>query len=129
MGLFGGSKQRETVMDTVVLKQGTQIPLTNVSPDFIQRARRDYPRQPKIGHVVPVAVGLKQGRITVWFDGHPVAEMGQRESAWYMDEFQALARRGKLGLTDAYIKWEGSKSPHALALNYGKNAAFGGGIT
>lgn len=129
MGLFNRNKSVGAEVETYPLKQGTQIPLANVSSEFIARARRDYPRQPKIGHVVPVAVGLKQGRITVWFDGHPVAEMGQRESAWYMDEFQALARRGKLGLTDAYIKWEGSKSPHALALNYGKNAAFGGGIT
>ena len=128
MGIFGGSKQREAVVETVILKQGTQIPLTKVSPQFVERARREYPREPKIGHVVPVAVGLKQGRITVWFDGHPVAEMDPRCADWYMDEFQTLARRGKLGVTDAFVKWDGSKSPHALSLNWGKGAAYGGGI-
>ena len=111
-----------------MLKQGTQIPLINVSQHFIDRARSEYPRQPKIGHVVPVAVGLKQGRITIWFDGHPVAEMDLRCADWYMREFQTLANRGKLGWTDAYIKPEGWKSPHALALNWGKGAAHGGGI-
>jgi hypothetical protein len=126
MGLFNRNKSVGAEVETYPLKQGTQIPLTNVSQAFIDRARREYPREPKIGHVVPVAVGLRQGRITVWFDGHAVAEMEPGPAEYYLPEFQTLAKRGKLGVTDAFVKWEGSKSPHALSLNWGRGAVGGG---
>jgi hypothetical protein len=108
------------------LKQGTQIQMADVDPEFVERARANYPRKPQLGHVVPVAVGLAGGKIVVWFDGHQVAQMHPDAQPMYMDEFRTLTNRGQVGLTDAYIKAKDMKSAHSLALNWGRGAYDGG---
>ena len=128
MGLFGRAKTSSQTFETAVpLRQGTFIPLANVSDDFVEYARANYPREPKVGHLVPVLCGWQSGHIFVWHDGKQVAEMDSRSVSMYEPEFVSLAKAGKVGSTQAAIKWAGSKSPHSLALNWGA-AAYDGGI-
>jgi len=125
MGLFGGkTKSRE--MNGLPLRQGTQIPLVDVDAQFVEQARQRYPKQSRIGHAAPVAVIAKGSDIHVLYEGHAVARMTPDMARVYLPEFQRLHARGYIGLTDAWVKPAGAKSPHALALNWGQNAYDGG---
>ena len=125
--LFAAAPQQEThKAEGWRLRQGTQIQITDVDPEFIETARANYPRKPQLGHVVPVAAGLADGKIVVWYDGRQVARLHPDAHKLYIDEFRTLTNRGQVGLTDAYIKAKDMKSAHALALNWGRGAHDGG---
>ena len=127
VGIFGRAKTAsELVVTSVPLRQGTFIALANVNGDFVEWARANYPREPKLGHRVPVLCGWQSGGVVVWHDGKQVAEMDARFVPAYESEFLLLAKQGKVGSTEAAIKWAGSKSPHGLCLNWGAGAYDGG---
>jgi len=128
MGLFGKKTPQPTVMATVELRQGTQVPLVDVNPQFVEFARANIKRQPSIGHPVPVQVALNGSDIAVYYNGQYVARMEPNMVELYEPEFATLAKLGRVGTTLAYIKWDGAKTPHALSLNYGTRAAHDGGI-
>jgi hypothetical protein len=125
MGWFG-SKPKKTSLKVIELRQGTQIPMEQVDETFIQYARDNAERVPSIGHVVPVYVGVNGNTIAVYHEGKKIGQMQQSMYANYADEFKRLQLLGCIGKTDAYVKWQGSKSPHSLALNWGVRANDGG---
>lgn len=109
------------------LRQGTLIPLVDVEPGFVDWARQAKPRQKRVGHVVTVRVDLVGNDVQVRAgDGTVVARMDPQCVGWYVDDFRTLQQRGEYGVTEACIKPEGAKSPHALALNWGAGAVDGG---
>jgi hypothetical protein len=128
VGLFGKSKKQARVMQEVELRRGTQVAIVDLTPAFIAWARETFPREPKIGHVVPVQVALQGNDIVVIRDGARVGRMDPNMVDLYAEEFKKLAYFNVIGTTFANIKWDGSKSPHTLQLNYGTRAAFDGGI-
>jgi len=124
MGIFG--KKQQQVIEVVPLKRGTSIALVDVAPAFVEQARSNYPREPRVGHRVPVAL-MSDGRdIYVYADGQKVGRIDPNIAHLYLNEFGLLEARGQAGGTDALIKWEGSKSPHSVDLNWGVNAVDGG---
>lgn len=126
MGLFSRKPRLGTTPRE--LRQGTTIPVVDVDPGFIEWARANKPREPRVGHVVRVRVDLVGPNIEVRAgDGSVVARMDPSMVDLYVGEFAKLRDRGQYGVTDMYVKWEGSKSRHALALNWGVGA-FDGGV-
>jgi hypothetical protein len=125
MGLFG-NKIKTDKLRSIDLRQGTQIPLVDVDAGFVQTARNTYERQPKVGHAVPVQVAAKGKNIVVLYQGQQVARMDPELVPLYMADFKRLEALRCIGKTVAYIKWEGSKTAHGLALNWGSGAADGG---
>ena len=128
MGLFSG-KANPMKARSYPLKQGTQIPMVDVSDEWVAWARAEKPRQPKIGHVVGVALWVSGQDILVLAGaGGTAGRMDPRMTDLYIPELLRIQTRGWIGTTDAFVKWEGSKSPHAISLNYSENAAAFGGI-
>lgn len=126
MGLFNREPKLPTKMRE--LRQGTEIPLVDVDPGFVDWARSNKPREPRIGHVVKVRVDLVNQEIQVRAgDGSVVGRMDPKFVPLYIEEFNTLRSRGQYGVTDAHVKWDGSKSAHSLALNWGVGA-FDGGV-
>ena len=107
------------------LWSGTQIPMVEVSEDFITYGRT-CDKLPRYGHAVPVRLYASGGEILVIHDGQPVAKMKPDLVHNYADDLKTLQRRGEIGTCNAYIKPKGSKAPHALGLNWGRNAIDGG---
>jgi len=128
VGLFS-SKPDPMRARSYPLKQGTQIPMVDVSDEWVAWARAEKPRQPKIGHVVGVALWVSgQDILVLAGTGGTAGRMTPRLADLYIPELLRLQKRGCIGTTDAFVKWEGSKSPHAISLNYSENAAAFGGI-
>jgi len=128
MGLFSRKQKAAPTMQVHELRQGTQIPMVDVDPTWVAEVQDNYEKQPRIGHVVPVLVGLRGGDIAVYADGKQVGRMKPDMVDLYAGEFQTLARLGRIGGTVAYVKPQGAKSPHALNLNYSERAAHDGGV-
>jgi hypothetical protein len=127
MGIFR-KQAKQAAVEAVELRQGTQIPIVDVAPNFVEFVRTTVKRQPHVGHPVPVQVGIKGKDIAVYYGGERVARMEPAMVDLYVDEFRQLARLNRIGSTLANIKWDGAKTPHSLNLNYGTRAAFDGGI-
>lgn len=108
------------------LRQGTQIPIVDVDPAWVVEVQANYPKQPRLGHEAPVLVGLRGQDIAVFSDGKRVGRMDPEMVDLYLGEFQLLAKLNRIGRTVAYVKPAGSKSAHALGLNWGVGAYDGG---
>lgn len=125
MGFFGtktrlASKPRQ-------LRLGTEIPMVDVEPGWVEWARSEKPKTPRVGHVVTVRVDLVGDAVEVRAGGGGVVgRMDPKCVGWYLDEFRTMQTRGEYGVTEAYVKWDGSKSPHAIGLNWGVGAVDGG---
>lgn len=103
------------------LKRGTQIPLSDVDEALVQHVRATTEKQPRIGHVVEVALQLdSKGDVWAYIDGVPLGRMDPDMVGMYREQFRTLAKRGEYGVTDAHIKWEDAKSPHAISLDYAR---------
>ena len=127
MGLFSRKAKATPTMQVHELRRGTQIPMVDVDPAWIAEVQATYPKEPRIGHVAPVLVGLQGNDIAVYSNGRQVGRMKPNMVELYLGEFQTLARLRRMGSTDAFIKPAGAKSPHALSLNYGVRALTGDG--
>lgn len=128
MGLFGRKNKPAPTVQVHELRQGTQIPMVDVDQTWVAQVQATYAKQPRIGHVAPVLVGLRGHDIAVYSDGRQVGRMKPEMVDLYLGEFQTLARLGRIGSTVAYVKPQGAKSPHALCLNYSERAAHDGGV-
>lgn len=127
MGLFKAKTRHPLAGLTArTLKQGTQIPLIEVEPDFIDFVRQTKPRQPKLGHEAPIALVAQGSDVIAYYDDHRIGRMDPRAASYYADEFATLTRRKQFGATTVFIKPEGAKSPHAISLNWGRGAVGGG---
>jgi hypothetical protein len=128
MGIFG-RKQRHPLagLDAYDLKQGTTIALVDVEPAFIDYARANRPKKPRLGHESPIALVLSGDDVVAYYDDLRVGRMDPSMVGLYRSEFDQLARAKRFGRTVIYVKPEGAKSPHAVALNWGVGA-FEGGI-
>lgn len=109
------------------LKQGTQIPLVDVEPGFVEYVREAKPRQPRLGHEAPIALVYRDGRVLAYYDDALIGEMKPEMVSLYADEFATLASRKQFGSTTVFIKPTGAKSAHSISLNWGRGA-YGGGI-
>lgn len=112
----------------ISLRQGTQIPMVDVDPEFVEQARATFPKKPKMGHYVPVRVGLEGSEIVARYEGKVIGRMDPQMKDLYIGEFQTLHKMNRVGRTNAIIKPEEFKTPHALSLNYGVRAIVDGGI-
>lgn len=128
MGWFSSKPKAAPSMAVHELRQGTQIPLVDVDQAWVAEVQAAYPKQPRIGHEVPVLVGLSGKDIAVYSGGRQVARMKPDMVELYAGEFQQLARMKRLGSTVAFVKPVGAKSAHAISLNYGVRAAHDGGV-
>lgn len=108
------------------LKQGTTVAIDNPDPQFIERARSATPKQPRIGHVIRIALWADKGHVLVVADGQVVGTMRADLASLYLPELRWIQAQGKYGVTDAYVKPEGAKSPHVIAINWSVQAADGG---
>lgn len=132
MGMFG--KIKEKLADPLrglqphPLQQGTQIAVTWVDPGLVEYAQANLPREPKIGHRYPVGITVDGNRIVIAAQGREVATFHPGAVGYYIDDLRRLKSAGYYGTTDLLVRFVGSKRDHALALNYGSGAAFGGGI-
>jgi hypothetical protein len=127
MGLFGGKVKHPLAgLSPHALRQGTQIALVDVEPDFVAFVRETKPKVPRLGHEVPIALVKRGEQVLAFYDDQQVGTLSPDLLGYYADEFDALERRREYGLTVAYIKPEGAKSPHAAALNWGRGAVDGG---
>ena len=129
MGLFSSKPKVPTGIPRP-LKQGTQIPMVDVDKDWVDWARANRPREPKIGHVIGVALWAQGQEILVLGgNGGTAGRIDPRIADLYIPELIRIQARGYIGTTDAFVKWEGSKTPHAVCLNWSERAASGGGIS
>ena len=126
MGWFSSKPKAAPSMAVHELRQGTQIPMVDVDQAWVAQVQAAYPKQPRIGHEVPVLVGLNGKDIAVYSAGRQVGRMKPDMVEMYLGEFQLLARLRRLGSTVAFIKPVGAKTPHALSLNWGVRANDGG---
>jgi hypothetical protein len=115
-------------MQVISLRQGTQIPLVDVDPEFVEQARVTFPKKPKMGHYVPVHVGLESGEIVARYQGKVIGRMDPKMKDLYIGEFETLNKMNRVGRTNVIVKPEEFKTPHALSLNYGVRAIVDGGI-
>lgn len=107
------------------LKRGTEIVLSDVDDVLVQSIQATTERQPRIGHVVEVALQLdSKGDVWAYIDGVPLGRMDPDVVGMYREQFRTLAKRGEYGVTDAHIKWVDSKSPHAISLDYARDGIF-----
>lgn len=128
MGLFGKKTAHPlSGLTAYKLKEGTQIPLINVEPGFVEYVRGAKPRQPRLGHEAPIALVYQDGRVLAYYDDALIGEMKPEMVSLYADEFATLASRKKFGSTSVFIKPTGAKSEHSISLNWGRGA-YGGGI-
>ena len=107
------------------LWSGTQIPITDVDPAFINHGRT-CDKLPRYGHAVPVRLYAANNEILVIHNGQPVAKMQPDSVSAYYDDLRTIQRRGEIGTCNAYIKPKSSKAPHALGLNWGRHSIDGG---
>ena len=105
------------------LRWGTTVALTDVDEALVEQVRASEPRQPQVGHVVPVALQMdSKGDIWAYLTGgFPLGRLDPGMAGMYREQFRTLASRGQFGTTDAYVKWKGAKSSHAVALNLAKD--------
>lgn len=128
MGIFSKRPQHPLAGLTARdLRRGTTIGLVNVEPDFVTYARENGTRVPRMGHEAPIALVLEGNRVLAYYDADLVGEINPDYVPWYVDEFRTLQSRKQFGRTVIYVKPEGAKSPHSVALNWG-TGAFDGGI-
>lgn len=128
VGLFS-SKRGPQESTPHPLQQGTQIPMVDVNEEWVAWARAEKPREPRLGHRCGVALWAQGEDILVLAgNGGTVGRMSPKMADLYIPELLRLQKRGRIGTTDAFVKWEGSKSPHAISLNYSENAVVFGGI-
>lgn len=127
MGLFK-SKARHPLegLEAYDLREGTQVPLANVEPGFVEFIRSTRERQPRIGHEAPIALVLRGADVVAYWDDQVVGRMDPAMVGNYRDEFATLEKRKKFGRTVVFIKPEGAKSPHSVSLNWGLGAVDGG---
>ena len=127
MGWFG-TKTRHPLagLEPYDVRRGTQIPMVNVEPGFVQFIRETKEPKPRTGLESPIALIASGGRILAYYDDQLIGEMDPAMVPLYIDDMNTLARRKKFGRTVAYIKPEGFKTPHSLALNWGSGAVDGG---
>lgn len=127
MGLFG-TKMKHPLAGLTArdLRQGTQIALVDVEPDFVEFVRSTKPRQPRLGHEAPIALVLQGSDVVAYYDDQRIGRMNPDFVPYYAEEFATLARRKQFGRTSVFIKWDGSKSPHTVGLNWGLGAVDGG---
>lgn len=103
------------------LKRGTEIRLSDVDEALVDKVRSTTEKQPRIGHVVEVALQLDaKGDVWAYLDGVPLGRMDPDMVGMYRDQFRKLSQRGEYGVTDAHIKWDGAKSSHAISLEYAR---------
>jgi hypothetical protein len=101
------------------LKTGTQVTLTDVDEALVAEIRASKPREPQVGHVVDVACMLDaKGDVWAYVDGVPLGRMDPDLVNMYREQFRTLFKRGEVGTTVAFVKWDGAKSPHSLSLNW-----------
>lgn len=127
MGLFG--KKVKHPLDGLQardLKQGTTVALVDVDPTFIDYARENRPKVPRLGHEAPIALVLQGADVVAYYDDLKVGRMDPRMVDLYRAEFTQLTRARMYGRTMIYIKPASAKSPHAVALNWGVGAVDGG---
>ena len=105
------------------MRWGTTVALTDVDEALVEQVRASEPRQPQVGHVVPVALQMdSKGDIWAYLTGgFPLGRLDPGMAGMYREQFRTLASRGQFGTTDAYVKWKGAKSSHAVALNLAKD--------
>jgi hypothetical protein len=127
MGLFG-KKPKASSLEPRKLRQGTQVAMVDVDSEFVEYARTHVGKTPKLGHIMRVFVQADKDNILVIHNSKVVGKMRPEMVRNYIGEVRALVGMGQIGWTEAAIKWEGSKSPHALLLNWGSGAADDGGI-
>ena len=128
MGLFSSKPKAPTGVPHP-LKQGTQISMVDVDEQWVQWARSEKPKEPRMGHRCGVGLWAQGNDIFVLAgDGGTVGRMNPKMADLYLPELLRLQQRGRIGTTDAYVKWEGSKGAHSISLNWGQRAV-GGGIT
>jgi len=108
------------------LRQGTTIALVDVDQGFVDYARENRPKVPRLGHEAPIALVLQGSDVIAYYDDLKVGRMDPSMVDLYRAEFAQLARARMFGRTVAYIKPAGAKSPHAVALNWGQGAIDGG---
>lgn len=108
------------------VRQGTQIPLVNVEPGFVQFIRETKVPTPRLGLESPIAIIASGDRILAYYDDQLIGEMDPSMVPLYIDDMNTLARRKKFGRTVVYIKPEGFKTPHSLGLNWGSGGYDGG---
>lgn len=128
MGLFGKKKQAHPLegLTAYELQRGTQVPLVDVEPGFVEYVRSAKPRQPRIGHEAPIALVYRDGQVLAYYDDALVGRMADKWPPMYADEFAVLTRRRQFGATSVYIKPEGAKSPHTVAINWDEGCRDGG---
>ena len=127
MGLFGSTKRGPQQSTPHPLKQGTQIAIVDVNEEWVAWARAEKPREPRLGHRCGVALWAQGDDILVLAgNGGTVGRLSPRMADLYLPELLRLQKRGRIGTTDAFVKWEGSKSGHTVSLNWGERAVLGG---
>ena len=128
MGLFK-TKTRHPLdgLAPRALRRGTQIPHTEVNHDIIDYARDRRPRKPRLGHEAPIALVLQGDDVVAYYDDLRVGRMKPEMVGHYRADFERLRASKQFGRTVIYIKPEGAKMPHCVALNCGAGA-FDGGI-
>lgn len=129
MGLFGKKKPQAVQVsgEPYPLREGTSVNVVDIDEAFVERARQE-PKQPRIGHVYPVALYAHGSEIVVLADGAKVGRLDPEYAHYYLGELYDIQRRGKVGTTFAWIKPATAKSSHCVSLNYSENALAGGGI-
>jgi hypothetical protein len=125
MGLFG-NKTKASNLEPRKLRQGTEVAMVDVDSEFVKYARTNVGKTPKLGHIMRVFVQAEKDNILVIHNSKVVGKMKPDMVRNYIGEVRALIGMGQIGWTEAAIKWEGSKSPHSLLLNWGSGAADGG---
>lgn len=138
MGIFGKKKaaQQSSAVpynplhnrQPHTLRQGTSIAMVNVPTEVISWARTNFPRVPKFGHEFQVELTTQKNDILVTYQGQYIGMIDPKFNKYYWRDINGLTIMGQYGVTTAAIKWNGSKSPHCVFLNWGSGAAFDGGI-
>lgn len=127
MGLFRTKTKHPLAgLEPYDVRQGTQIPLVNVEPGFVQFIRETKVPTPRLGLESPIAIIASGDRILAYYDDQLIGEMDPSMVPLYIDDMNTLARRKKFGRTVVYIKPEGFKTPHSLGLNWGSGGYDGG---
>lgn len=127
MGLFHQKPKHPLAgLEPYDVRRGTQVALVNVEPSFVEHVRENGVKKPRIGMEAPIAIIASGDRILAYSDDQLIGEMDPDMASLYIDEMRALSQRGMFGRTVVYIKPEGFKSAHALALNWGVRAVDGG---
>lgn len=126
MGFFG-KKSLLSGLTPRQLREGTQVPLVDVEPGFVDYIRSTKLRIPNFGHEAPVALLLRGSEVVAVWDDTQVGKIMPSMVDMYIEEFRKLQTRKQYGLTSVFIKPKGFKSSHSVSLNWG-TGAIGGGI-